>query len=310
MVIDERTLAHELVHAFQWGRYDMGRLGGRTIESRNTGSAVFEGVARYLDHQYADLCGEEWDCVDPPDDGAGNEDAEGDGGFHRGLYALRYFPYSDGPGLIERRLETGGWDAVADLYTEPPESTEQVIDPRAYRIDPPSVVTVINQSDGEWTRLPRPGPGPNYESVGQPGITAMFVYPAYDDRDARVVVPLREFLNVEDGALDRSDPYDYDIPPAEGWDGDRLYVYANESGRTGYVWRLAWDSGDDAREFARAYRRLLSYWGGERRDGRWHIPDSESAFGDGFAIRVQGSTVTIVNGPTADDLGDIHAPAG
>jgi hypothetical protein len=304
--INERTLAHELVHAFQWGAYDMGKLSGRTMEDRTAGRAVFEGEARYLDRRYDDRCSDTWDCVTPPvsgDDGSGDDGEE----IHRGLVILRYFPYSDGPGLINRRYTKGGWDAVADLYANPPTSTEQVIDPRKYRIDLPTEVTIRNRSDEEWSRVRSPG-SPGFESVGQPGITAMFAYPAYDDRGSRPVVPRSEFLNVENGAVDRTDPFNYDIPPANGWDGDKMYVYANESGETGYVWRLVWDSDADAEAFARAYRRLLRYWGGEPRDGAWHIPASESPFGDAFAIRIDGSTVTIVNGPTVDGLDGIHAP--
>ncbi len=313
-VITERTLAHELVHAFQWGQYDMGKLGGRTTEKRNAGRAVIEGVARYLDRRYVDRCGEAWDCVTPPetDDGNGTDggdESDDDGGVHRGVYLLQYFPYSDGPALVDRMRSRGGWDAVAGLYTEPPESTEQVIDPTKYRIDRPAEVTVENRSTGEWTRVRPPGRGPDFETFGQPGITAMFAYPAYDDRGSRPVVPRSAFLNRVNGTIDRSDPYDYDIPPASGWRGDRMYAYVDESGETGYVWRLAWDTEEDATEFTRAYQRLLRYWGGEPRNGVWHIPDPESPFGDAFTIRVDGETVTIVNGPTADDLGKIHAPA-
>jgi hypothetical protein len=305
--VTERTLAHELVHAYQWGRYDMSRLFGPTMEERNAGRAVFEGVARYLDRRYDDRCGGEWACVSPPPDPNGS-DGGGGGDVHRGLALLQYFPYSDGPVLVDHQRRKGGWDAVADLYTDPPESTEQVIDPELYRIDPPSDVTVRNRSNEAWTRVRPPGNGPGFESVGQPGLTAMFAYPAYDDRGPRPVIPRSAFQNLEDGALDRSDPFTYDVPPADGWDGDKMYVYANESGATGYVWRLAWDTGADAREFADAYRRLLRYWGGEPRGGVWHIPESESQFGDTFAFRVDGSTVTIVNGPGVGDLEGIHAP--
>lgn len=303
VTLNERTLAHELVHAFQWEHYEMRRLGGWTIEKRNAGRAVIEGVARYLDRRYADRCGNLWDCVTPPAADTGN-----DGEIHRGLFVLQYFPYSDGPALVDRMLSRGGWDAVAGLYAEPPESTEQVIDPGKYRTGPPSVVTVENRSDGRWRRIPRPGGGPTFESVGQPGLTAMFAYPAYDDRGSDPPLPKSAFLNREGNAPDSTDPFEYDTTPVSGWDGDAMYVYANASNATGYVWRLAWDSAADAREFADTYRDLLRYWDGERRDGVWRIPEGESDFADAFAIKVQGSTVTIVNGPTAEDLDGIHGP--
>jgi len=303
--MDERTLAHELVHAFQWDHYQMRRLGGWTMEKRNAGDAVIEGVARYLDRRYADRCGDLWDCVTPPAADTGSDDGE----IHMGLFVLQYFPYSDGPVLIDRRRSEGGWDAVAGLYADPPGSTEQVIDPDRYRTDTPRAVTVENRSDERWRRVPRPGGGPAFESVGQPGLTAMFAYPAYDDREADLPLPKSAFLNREDGTLNRTDPFEYDAAPVGGWDGDGMYVYANESNATGYVWRLAWDSAADAREFADAYRRLLRYWGGNRGAGAWRIPEGEHGFADAVAIEIEGSTVTIVNGPTVDSLGGIHAPA-
>jgi hypothetical protein len=302
--IDEGTLAHELVHAFQWEHHRMRNLAGRTIEKRNAGRAVIEGVARYLDRRYLDRCGDTWDCVMPPSD-----DAEGDdtARIHRGLAVLRFFPYSDGPVLVDRLRSEGGWDAVDGLYDHPPESTEQVIDPSKYREDAPVEVTVADESDEAWTRIGPSGGGAS-ESVGQPGLTAMFAYPAYDDRRAEPVLEKTAFQNRHNGGLNRTDPFNYDTEPVSGWDGDRMYVYANESNTTGYVWRLAWDSAADAREFADAYRRLLRYWGGEQSGGLWRIPEAESGFGDAFAIEVDGSTVTIVNGPTADALDSIHGP--
>lgn len=302
--VDEETLAHELVHAFQWEHHEMRRLGGWTTEKRNAGRAVIEGVARYLDRRYADRCGGLWNCITPRETDTGG----GDGEIHRGLFALQYFPYSDGPVLVDRMRSEGGWDAVAELYTDPPESTEQVIDPSKYRTETPRTVTVKNRSDERWRRVqPRRG-GPAFESVGQPGLTAMFAYPAYDDRGPEPPLQKSAFRNRDNGTLDRTDPFDYDTAPVSGWNGDRMYVYANRSNVTGYVWRLAWDSAADAREFAEAYRRLLRYWGGERRDGTWRIPERKGAFADAFRVGVDGSTVTIVNGPTVDALDGIHGP--
>jgi len=301
--ISEGTLGHELVHALQWGTYDMSQFTGRTIEARNTNRAVFEGDARYVDRRYGERCGAEWACVSPPPNG-GDGDGGGGGGFHFGLYLLQYFPYSDGPGLIERRLDVGGWGAVADLYERPPASTEQVIDPGTYGESGPREIRVPDRSDGAWRRIPRN----RTETVGQPGITAMLAYPAFENsRSNRSVVPRRRVLNVRNGSVDRTDPYDYDIPPADGWDGDEMVIYASGS-ETGYVWRLAWDTKADAREFATAYARLLTYWGGERRNGVWRIPEGESGFADAFAVRVTGSTVTIVNAPTVGDLDGVHGP--
>ncbi|MFB6133421.1 MAG: Hvo_1808 family surface protein [Halanaeroarchaeum sp.] len=308
--IAEETLAHELVHALQWGLHDMRGLGGWTIEASNAHEAVIEGVATYLDRRYAERCGAEWHCVTtPPTSDAGNGgDSDSGSSIHFGLYILRYFPYSDGPGFVEHVKSGGGWEAVSELYARPPASTEQVIDPEKYGEDAPTKVTIRDRSAGGWERLDLQG-RPSFESFGQPGITAALAYPAYDERSQDVVVSPREFLNYEGERVDRSDPFDYDIKPADGWDGDRLRVYTDASNRTGYVWRLVWDTPSDAREFARSYRRLLRYWGGQRRSADvWRIPEGESRFADAFAIHVEGTTVTIVNAPTVGDLAEVHGP--
>jgi hypothetical protein len=46
---------------------------------------------------------------------------------------------------------------------------------------------------------------------------------------------------------------------ADGWDGDRLRVYATEGGKQfAVVWATVWDSEQDANEAARAAERVLA----------------------------------------------------
>jgi len=88
----------------------------------------------------------------------------------------------------------------------------------------------------------------------------------------------QEFLNIEDGSVDRSDPFDYTTTPVEGWDGERMWIYESDDGETAYTWRIAWDSQRDAKQFAETYRNLLQYWGAEQRDnGVWRIPEGRAS---------------------------------
>jgi hypothetical protein len=104
--------------------------------------------------------------------------------------------------------------------------------------------------------------------------------------------------------VNRQDPFEYDVAPADGWAGGKMYVY--ESGDDlGYVWRTKWNDPSEAREFADAWRSVIRHWGGERvSDDVWSITDSE--FTDAFRIRRNGDTVTIVNGPERADLSAVH----
>ena len=46
---------------------------------------------------------------------------------------------------------------------------------------------------------------------------------------------------------------------AEGWGGDRYYYFENKkTGKDLLVWKIVWDTADDAAEFATAYRLLLA----------------------------------------------------
>ena len=306
--IEETTLAHELVHALQFRNFDA-RYERPTRDRVNANNGLIEGDARHVDQQYRQRCGEEWDCISPPADDDGSDAGGGSGSdLHLGIYLLKYFPYSDGPGFIKHHKRSGGWAAVNDLYDAPPQSSEQVMTPAKYGEDEPTTVQLADRSSNEWEWVKPDGRAP-YGEVGVGGITAMFAYPAYDrTRDGTVLQP-REFLNVTpDGSVSSVDPINYDIDYTEGWDGEKLHVYQNDDGETAYVWRLAWDSPKDAREFRDGYVKLLKYWGAEQQgDGVYVIPEEESDFADAFRVTVDGDTVTIVNAPERGDLDAVHS---
>ena len=309
--IGETTLAHELVHALQFRTFPLG-YNESTRDQRSASRALVEGDASYVDHLYERRCEEAWTCVTPEaDDGGPGADGDGnDTGINMGLAILEYFPYSDGAAFVRHFERRGGWERVAALYGTPPESSEQVVDPREYRNDTPSTIALRDRTGPDWERV-RPEGRPDYGAVGMAGLTAALAHPAYDDARAGGVLAPREFLNASGGTPDALDPLNYGTEPVAGWDGDRLHVYRN-GGKYGYVWRLAWDDERDAREFADAYRELLAYWGGERvttADGAevWRIPEGESEFADAFAVAVEGETVTIVNAPAVGALDDVRA---
>ncbi len=311
--IRETTLGHELVHALQFRQLGAG-YDTPTRDRANANSGLIEGDARFVDQQYGDRCGAAWDCV--TDEGGGG----GGGDLHLGVYVMKYFPYSDGPGFVEHvydgdgDAEDGGWEAVGDLYDAPPASSEQVAQPETYGEAEPSDPTLRDRSTADWQRVSVDGRAP-YGEVGVGGLTAMLAYPAYDDSRDGVVLSPREFLNYEDGEVNAEDPFEYTTTPVEGWDGERMWVYEHGAdGDLGYAWRIAWDSPGDAGEFAASYRDLLRYWGGERvrdADGSgevWRIPEGESAFADAFRVTVDDDRVTIVNAPTVDELDAVHEP--
>jgi hypothetical protein len=306
---DELTLGHELVHALQDQQFDISRYERPTREVYNAYNGLIEGDARSVELRYKERCGAEWDCLSVPSEGSG-----GGGDLHFGVYILNYFPYSDGPGFVDYHQKRGGWDAVNAIYDAPPASAEQVIHPDLYREDAPTNVSLTDSNAGDWERVrpepPRPSQlRPAYASFGQSGVVAMFAYTLYDSANRSRVVQPDEFLNLEGGQVNSTDPLNYAIDYADGWDGDRLHIYdtPGEDNETAYVWRSVWDSPAEAKEFAAGYRNLLSHWGGERVGSQNHWEVTKGPFRDAFYIEVEGDTVTIVNAPSASDLGDVYA---
>src|SRR5690606_17937674 len=56
------------------------------------------------------------------------------------------FPYDSGFLFVDRLFRTGGFEAIAAAYEDPPTSTEQVIDPDDYPADQPIEIDVENLS--------------------------------------------------------------------------------------------------------------------------------------------------------------------
>lgn len=297
--LDEITLAHELVHALQDARYNLSAdpFAQRVRDDANAVNGLVEGDAQYTSKLYGQRCqGGDWNgtCLSQPSPSGGSL-------ANIGVYFLKFQPYSDGPAFVQAIRERGGWEAVNALYEHPPTSTEQVIHHRERASDSETNLTVEDRSTDGWSPVEPPG-RPNYASVGEAGLASMFVYPTYHSRGRTQIVAQSEWVNTtESGEVSNFDPLNYGTPYSDGWDGDRLRVYQNADNETAYVWKLAWDSSQEAEEFVRGYRQVLAYWGAEKvGPNTYRIADG--GFADAFHVSVEGSTVTIVNAPSVEDL--------
>jgi hypothetical protein len=320
---NELTLGHELTHALQDQVYNLSNYTRPTRETYSAYNGLFEGDSHYIEQQYRQRCDGEWNCLSLPGQGSPGDSSD----IHFGVYLLNFFPYSDGPPFVEHHRDRGGWAAIDAMYDDPPASAEQVIYPEKYGEDRPTNVTLTDQQTGDWERVrpesPREGQvRPAYASFGQSGMSAMFAYTVADPYNRSAVEGAREFVNREDGQVDRRDPFNYDLRWTSGWDGDRMHVYRNataaaatdgSTNETAYVWRSTWDSPADAREFARGYRLLLEHWGGDRVSGdqvEYVYRIDRQPFADAFRVSVDGDTVTIVNAPTVAGLDEVRSGGG
>ncbi|UIO99730.1 Hvo_1808 family surface protein [Halobaculum sp. CBA1158] len=301
--INNATLVHELVHALQDQQYDLTNetYRGQTQDSDLAIDGVVEGEANYIETRYAQRCGDEWDCVDTPQAGGGG--GGGGPGPNLGILITLLNPYSDGPAYVNELIEEGGWDAFEERFRNPPVSTEQVI----HRTDEtPRELSFEDEGTNGWETFPRDDPrlGENgSDTVGEASIYAMFWYQAREYQ-ANTINPNGLFQGTESPY----DTYNYESPPSDGWDGDRLFPYRNGEGddaEYGYVWLTAWDSEEDAEQFHDTYLRMLdAHDVRETDEGYYVVPDGP--FEDAFLVRLDGDRVTIVNGPTVEDVADIR----
>jgi hypothetical protein len=154
------------------------------------------------------------------------------------LLATLAVQYQAGPAFVGRALADGGWHAVDLLYDDPPASTEQILHPARYyeTRDAPVAIRL-----GGTEALVRDGWMPVVEdTLGEVSV--------------RVIA-------------ERSLPRERATAVAEGWGGDRLRVLARGDEMV-IVWMTAWDTPDDADDWATAIPMLLPDAHVARRDGR------------------------------------------
>jgi hypothetical protein len=282
-VVDRVTLAHELVHALQDQRFIF--LGGDTHDRQTAGKGVVEGDASYVEQRYEERCAANWSCVDRPERAGGGGIAD----RNLGVYVTIYAPYSEGPAFVHDIYQRGGWNAVNQLYSQPPETTEQLVHPERYPDDGPVTVLVPDRSGENWQRYG------GAERVGESSLYAMFWFQRGLNRST---------LSEESDPYSR---YNYTAEATDGWAGDRFVTYQNGDAG-GYVWKLRWESRADAVEFESAYRAVLV----NRLNATavepnvYRVPDS-NPFGDAFRVTRDGRTVTIVNAPRVRALENVHA---
>lgn len=308
LLLNEQTLAHELLHALQDQQFDLTQYDRRTIDRNNAISGLVEGDARFLEHHYRQRCDRNWDCFDRRGSGSG-----GGGLANIGPYLITYQPYSDGPTFVRQHYRRGGWSSVNRLYLEPPATSGQVIHPNRYPGGDPVRPRVQDRTRGSWERI-QVEDRPNHAEIGEAGANAMLVYPSYESRRSIEIIPLTHFINRENGATNQFDPLNYDHHYTDGIRGDRLVAYRNDAGETGYVWAFAFASSADAREFREGYRRLLRYRNASPVEDAgpgttYRIPDDDPN-GFGAAIRVVHSEdrLVITSAPTVRQLNDVRQP--
>jgi hypothetical protein len=163
----------------------------------------------------------------------------------------------------------GGWDAVAKLFAQPPESTEQVLHPTTKLFPTRDYPVVLELPDT---------------------VAGLDDYKA-DYGDVLGELQWRTYL----GTWDVAEP----ARAAEGWDGDR-YTMLVKGDATAAVAVTTWDSPADAQEFETAYlASLAARFPSGARNRSAAVTRHARPDGTVIAVERRGSDVLIADGVPA-----------
>jgi hypothetical protein len=181
--------------------------------------------------------------------------------------------YTKGAVPVFAAYRAGGWDAVAALYSNPPDSTEQVLHPADKLIGKRDYPVAIQLADEKgWSEL-------HADVMGE------ILWRVY-------------FMNWKAG-----DP----SAAAAGWDGDRYAVLAKGDATVGLLGTI-WDSAAEAEEFEKAYLESLAkrFPGAAPKTEKGHTAVARP---DGTLVLVKrrGDRVSIVDGAAAADAAGLLA---
>lgn len=237
--LQKPIIAHELVHALQDQHYDLERhftplqdhadltLARQALLEGDAMAVMLAYMLQPLGTRLEDLPALE---ALLQADGAflGNQFQV----FERAPLVLKQqllFPYVAGLRLVKTALARGGWTALERLYTQPPESTEQVLHPEKYFAETPDrpqpiALQLPDSLPGTWRKLKR-------DVLGE------FL----------LSVILQQFLPATEATQS-----------AAGWRGDRYELFEHQdSKRLLLVCLTAWDDTAEAEEFFHSYAKLL-----------------------------------------------------
>ncbi len=218
------TFAHEYTHALQDQHFGLARLidvegnSDRALAARS----LAEGDATLLMAVYAyeNVTQAEWDWLAYQASRLEEEKVET---APQALGEVSLFPYTYGTQFVLGLFFQGGWAAVDQAYSYPPQSTEQVMHPDKYigRDGPQSVeLPDLAASLGEgWEQLDR-------DVMGEL-VTMLYLGQQLDEGQA--------------------------AQAAAGWDGDAYVILRNAQGQRLLVVRSVWDSAIEAKEFSAAF---------------------------------------------------------
>lgn len=132
------------------------------------------------------------------------------------------FPYMEGLRFVAHVRKSGTWKGVNDIFSQPPESTEQILHPAAY---------------GNVAEKPIRIESDTFAST---------ISPPYRSQMTNVLGEFTLRLHLEAGGLSAEEAK----KAAAGWAGDRFWLLTNQKPKgEGLLLATVWDTEKDAEEF-------------------------------------------------------------
>jgi hypothetical protein len=232
--LDGMILAHEFTHALQDQNFDFGAKdealknnGDRALALHSVaeGDATIAGYACMLGRMDSVIL-----AALIANLGSFSQTFTGAAsGVPRGVAEPLIFQYTDGVKFVAEAYRRGGWKGVDKLYADPPQSTQQIIDPSLYFEHPtlPYTVTLAGYQPhlAGWRKA-------DEDTLGELGL--------------RIVLENTRGTASPDLAL------------AAGWAGDRI-VMLRKGDATSVIWLLAFRDAESASRFSSVYRKVLGH---------------------------------------------------
>ena len=271
--VNERTYVHEFVHVLQQQHFDIQSI----YESVKDNSdavlafrALVEGDARMteLNYLYQNMTIEERQQSEgAPDPGLVEV-------FRSAPYVVQreyVFPYREGGDFVASLYRDFGWQSIDAVFSNMPQSTEQILHPEKYINDESPIVVYLPDF------LEKLGPG--WVIVQKDTLGELF---------------LQSYL-MTGGAIDEG------REAAAGWGGDSYVLLKNIDGSGLLVISVVWDTLNDAIEFYDLFLSLTQNRTGGKFESRGENSNIARLFLDqevSIAVKLKDKETTIIFSPS------------
>jgi tetrahydromethanopterin S-methyltransferase subunit B len=273
--LEEIVYVHEYTHALQDQNYDLDLFVGNEALSDHPDRALaaislVEGDATAVMTYYA----QEVAMSDPGAAMALLEEGADIGGLTPpenipdALMNELLFPYQAGMFFVFALLDEGGWESAGAAFDNPPTTSEQIMHPDKYLAGETALPIRLEATDGllegGWEL-------------------------AWDTTLGEFYLLQHLLMGVNSDDAEEA---------AEGWGGDHLRIYVNAAGDVAWVLKLAWDTPQDAAEFADAYADYAEAFIGS--DGELLFGDQMECYTAATALCIEINYEIIAGAPTME----------